>query len=98
MIHLLSSSVWSKGIIVRNSPRAFSRDEGDRHAPGDGIQLKDEEKDREDKAEQKGDTTVHLDWRDWVALTIASMETILLPAIVLVVVMIVLAILFGRLP
>lgn len=35
---------------------------------------------------------VHLDWRDYVALTIASLETFLLPIVVFMIVIIVLAI------
>lgn len=74
--------------------------------------MKDEEKDRKDKptgssresgavsekveAEREGDAAIHLEWRDWVALTIASLETILLPAVAIVAVFIILAILFGH--
>jgi hypothetical protein len=74
--------------------------------------LKDEEKDRKAKqtgpsqesgaiadkveAERKADVTVHLQWRDWIALTIASLETILLPVVAIVAVLIILAILFGH--
>ena len=35
---------------------------------------------------------VHLDWRDYIALTIASLETFLLPIVVFIIVIIVLAI------
>lgn len=74
--------------------------------------MKDEEKDHEAEptgssqesgavagkveAEQKADVAVHLEWRDWIALAIASLETILLPVVAIVVVLIVLAILFGH--
>jgi hypothetical protein len=74
--------------------------------------LKDDEKDRKaermgsyqesgvvaDKVQTKreGDATIHLEWRDWIALTIASLETILLPAVAIVAVLIILAILFGH--
>ncbi len=37
---------------------------------------------------------IHLDWRDYVALSIASLETFLLPMVVFIVVIVVLAILF----
>jgi uncharacterized membrane protein YdfJ with MMPL/SSD domain len=74
--------------------------------------LKDEEKDRKleptassqesgavadkDEAKRESKTTTNLEWRDWVALTIASLETILLPAVAIIVVLMVLAILFGH--
>lgn len=35
---------------------------------------------------------VHLDWRDYIALTIASLETFLIPIVVFIIVIIVLAI------
>jgi hypothetical protein len=41
-----------------------------------------------------GDTTIHLQWRDWIALTIASLETILLPAVAIVVVLAILILAF----
>ena len=37
---------------------------------------------------------IHLDWRDYVALSIASLETFLLPMVVFIIVIVVLAILF----
>jgi hypothetical protein len=74
--------------------------------------LNEEEKDREARptsssqgsgtdahkveAERQGDTTIHLEWRDWVALTIASLETILLPAVAIIAILIILVILFGH--
>ena len=40
---------------------------------------------------------IHLDWRDYVALSIASLETFLLPMVVFIVVIVVLAVLFVHL-
>jgi hypothetical protein len=74
--------------------------------------LKDEEKDRKpepttssqesgtvadkDETKRESNATINLDWRDWIALTIASLETILLPAVTIIVILVVLAILFGH--
>lgn len=38
----------------------------------------------------------HLEWRDWIALTIASLETIFLPAVVIVIILAVLVVLISH--
>jgi len=49
----------------------------------------------DDKAKsRKNDDVIHLQWRDWIALTIASLETVLLPAVAVVVVFTVLVLAF----
>lgn len=45
---------------------------------------------------QKNDQAIDLDWRDWIAITVASIETILLPLIVIVVILVILAIVIGH--
>jgi len=45
---------------------------------------------------EKGPKTSELDWRDWIALMIASLETILLPLIIFILIMVILAVLFIR--
>jgi hypothetical protein len=39
------------------------------------------------------DEKIKLEWRDWIALTIASLETILLPIVIVVVVLVIFAVL-----
>ena len=41
-------------------------------------------------AEDDEEKTVDLDWRDYVALTIASLETVLLPLVVVIATMLIL--------
>jgi len=50
----------------------------------------------DDKAKRKknDDGVVHLQWRDWIALTIASLETVLLPTVAVVVVFTILVLAF----
>lgn len=49
------------------------------------------------KPERERDDVIHLEWRDWIALTMASLETILLPAVAVAVVLIILALAFAHL-
>ena len=46
--------------------------------------------------EQKNKKSIHLEWRDYVALIIASLQTIMLPIIVCIVVLILLVLILGR--
>lgn len=41
---------------------------------------------------EKNEDVIHLEWRDWIALALASFETILLPILVLVILLVVLAV------
>jgi hypothetical protein len=71
--------------------------------------LKDEESDRTTRTEdasrepretadkkkvERGDDVVRLQWRDWIALTMASLETILLPAVALIAVLVIMILAF----
>jgi hypothetical protein len=51
------------------------------------------------KQEQKPDTQevrIQLEWRDWIALTLAALQTILLPFVVIIVLLLTLAIVFAH--
>lgn len=69
-------------------------DESNRKAESTGISQESGAVAAKVKAEREADAVIHLDWRDWIALTIASLETILLPAIAIIVVLIILALAF----
>ena len=44
--------------------------------------------------EAQSQESIHLDWRDYVALSIAALETFLLPVVVFMIILVVLAIVF----
>jgi hypothetical protein len=69
-------------------------DEGDSEPESTESSQKSRRIDDEAKPGENGDTIVHLQWRDWIALTIASLETILLPAVAVVVVLAILILAF----
>lgn len=74
---------WQEGEL--NDDKSDQRDDG---------RQSDHENDLSQS--QRNDATIDLDWRDWIAITIASMETILLPLIVIVVILVILAIVIGH--
>ena len=74
-------------------------DEHDRETLKDSNEVEDSR--QRGQAEKKtvrappgGKDSVELEWRDWVALSIAFLETVLLPMVVIIVVVAVIAILF----
>lgn len=50
--------------------------------------------DRKGAGETPKEESLKLEWRDYVALTLASLQTVLLPIIVMIVILIVVALLF----
>lgn len=69
-------------------------DERDRRAEPTGISQESGAVAEKVKAGREDGAIIHLEWRDWIALTMASLETILLPAIAIMVILIILAIAF----
>ena len=74
-------------------------DEHDRETQKDSREVEDsgqrgQAEKKTARAPQAGKDIVELEWRDWVALSIAFLETVLLPMVVIIVVVAVIAILF----
>ncbi len=55
----------------------------------------DDEKSTDKNISMK-ETTVKLGWKDWVALILAAMQTVLLPITVIIVLLIVFAVIFAH--
>jgi hypothetical protein len=65
-----------------------------------GTQTKEEETEQNrQEPVQKRDTResrIQLDWKDWIALALAALQTILLPFVIIIVLLLALAVVFAH--
>ena len=69
-------------------------DEGNPKPEPEESPKETERSDHKEEPKKHGDEVIHLQWRDWIALSIASLETVLLPAVAIAIVLAVLILAF----